>query len=155
MFVGGIEMNEVASKKLCVYGIILIALMSSGYCGLLDEEIQISKGEMAAMQLNIYSQVVWKSIIDMYDAPLLATYDKVDAQVIVEIYGAQDKIGIAQSTIQQIAGRLKDEYIPYLKDTYNIDLAMYQIRIVYRNRNEEGSKVILRWENGEYKFPGE
>jgi hypothetical protein len=114
----------------------------------------LTKGEVAAIQLNLYAHTAWKTMIELYDAPLLPQYNKTSGKITINLYGAQDKIGIAQQMIDMLLSRMSDEFFPYLKNMCDINLSYSDITIVYRNRNEEGALIVLVWENKEYKFPG-
>lgn len=120
----------------------------------LDTECVLSEGDMAALQLNLYAQTAGKTLIEQHDAPLLAVYDESEGKMILNIYAAQNMLGKAQTAILQVTEFIEDDCIPYLQDSHAIRLDLADVKIHYRNRNEEGMKVILSWENGEFIFPG-
>jgi hypothetical protein len=129
--------------------ILTVELASAG----LSETYQLSKIDMAAMQLNFYSRVAWNTIIDQYNVLLLAAHETKDDKITLHIYGAQDNLDIAQRTIEMFRNLLADDFIPYLLKKHAIDLKVENVRVVYRNRNEEGAKKIWIWEDGKFKFP--
>jgi hypothetical protein len=119
----------------------------------LSDNYQVSKGEMAAIQLTIYAPIAWLSALEQYDAPMLAFYDKTDFKIIANIYGVREGVEEARKIIEVYVNLLEVDFIPYLKRVQGIDLKPEDLRITYRNRNEEGIKELLIWDGGKYKFP--
>ncbi|MGB3340472.1 MAG: hypothetical protein WBB37_03210 [bacterium] len=119
----------------------------------LSDTYEMSDGDMAAMQLNLYGQSKWKSIIEQYDAPFLAYYNRTDDRIVVQIYGTKDKVQPARDMIDLLRKLLDKDFIPSLKNIQNIDLIPNDIKLIYRNRTEEGMREILYWENGKFIFP--
>jgi hypothetical protein len=119
----------------------------------LSESASISKGDVAAIQLNLYARVAWMGIIEQYDAPVLAFYDKTDFKVTANIYGIRDGVEEARKMIEIYRNLLEVDFIAYLKRVQGIDLKPDDLRITYRNRNEEGGSELLIWDGGKFKFP--
>ena len=120
----------------------------------LDAEYVWSEGEMAALHLTLFTQTAGKTLIEQHDAPLLAIYDTSDGKMILNVYAAQNMLGIAQTALLMIAEFVEDDCIPYLRNNHEIGLDMTDVIIHYRNRNEEGMKIILSLVNREFVFPG-
>jgi len=119
----------------------------------LSDTYEMSEGDMAAMQLNLYGQSKWKSIIEQYDAPFLAYYNRSDDRIVVQIYGSKDKIESARNVIDAMRKLFDNDFIPSIKNIQSIDLIPNDIKIIYRNRTEEGMREILYWQNGSFVFP--
>lgn len=119
----------------------------------LSDNYQVTKGEMAAIQLTLYAPIAWLSTLEQYDAPILAYYDKTDFKIIANIYGVREGVEEARKVIEVYVNLLEVDFIPYLKRVQGIDLKPEDLRITYRNRNEEGVKELLIWDGGKYKFP--
>jgi hypothetical protein len=136
---------------MCIIGMSLLTVM---HAETLDAEYVWSNGDMAALQLNLFTQTAGKTLIEQHDAPLLVIYDESEGKMIFNMYASQNMLGAAQTAILQVTEFIADDCIPYLQNIYAIRLDMADVVIQYRNRNEEGMKVILIWENGEFIFPG-
>ena len=119
----------------------------------LSEPASISKGDLAAIHLNLYARVAWFSLNEQYDTPLLAFYDKTDFKVTANIYGIRDGVEEARKMIDIFRNLLEVDFFPYLKRIQGIDLKPDDLRITYRNRNEEGGSELLIWDGGKFKFP--
>lgn len=119
----------------------------------LSEPAAISKGEVAAIQLTLYARIAWLGVVEQYDAPLLAFYDKTDFKVTAKIYGIRDGVEEARKMIEIYRNLLEVDFIPYLKTIQGISLKPDDLRITYRNRNEEGGSELLIWDGGKFKFP--
>lgn len=119
----------------------------------LSDPATISKGEVAAIQLNLYARVAWMGINEQYDAPILVFYDKTDFKVTANIYGIRDGVEEARKMIDVYRNLIEVDFIPYLKRVHDIELKADDLRITYRNRNEEGGSELLLWDGGKFKFP--
>jgi hypothetical protein len=119
----------------------------------LSDTYEMSEGDMAAMQLSLYGQSKWKSIVEQYDAPFLAYYNRTDDKIVIQIYGSTDKVESARNVIDWIRKLLDEDFIPSIKNIQDIDLIPNDITIIYRNRTEEGMRKILYWQNGKFIFP--
>jgi len=137
---------------MCLTGVFLLFIVM--HAETLDAEYVLSEGDMAALQLNLYVQTAGKTLIEQHDAPLLAVYDESEGKMILNMYASQNMVGRAQTAILQVTEFMEDECIPYLQHSYAIRLDLVDVKIHYRNRSEEGMKVVLSWENGEFIFPG-
>jgi len=133
--------------------IVVAFLAASGLSAALSDPYPVSNGDMAAIQLNFYAPVAWQIIIEQYDAPIIAIYEKTESKILIDVYGTKDEVKTAQLTMDEFRNRLAMDFIPYFKKISGIELKNEDIKIIYRNRNEEGIKKILIWENGKYKFP--
>ena len=120
----------------------------------LEADYTWSAGEMAALHLNLFTQTAGKTLIEQHDAPLLATYDESDGKMILNVFATQNMLGAAQTALLMIAEFVEDDCIPYLLNNNEFRLDMTDVIIHYRNRNEEGMKIILSLENREFLFPG-
>jgi hypothetical protein len=120
----------------------------------LDADHTWSAGEMAALHINLFTQTAGKTLIEQHDAPVLATYDKSEGKMILNVYAVQNMLGIAQTALLMIAEFVEDDCIPYLRNNHEFRLDMTDVIIHYRNRNEEGMKIILSLMDGEFVFPG-
>jgi len=119
----------------------------------LSEPASISKGDLAAIQLNLYARIAWIGVTEQYDAPILVFYDKTDFKVTANIYGIRDGVEEARKMIEVYRNLLEVDFFPYLKRIQGIDLKADDLRITYRNRNEEGGSELLIWDGGKFKFP--
>jgi len=119
----------------------------------LSDPATISKGEVAAIQLNLYARVAWMGINEQYNAPILVFYDKTDFKVTANIYGIRDGVEEARKMIEVYRNLIEVDFIPFLKRVQDIELKADDLRITYRNRNEEGGSELLIWEGGKFKFP--
>jgi len=149
-----IEINHASSKSgglmICIFIFFIVNLSSAA----LSDTYELSEGDMVAIQLNFYSLSKWQTIIEQYDAPFHAYYDRTDDKVVIQIYGTEDRIDAAKDMIDRVRKLLDNDFIPYLKNNQEIDLKPNNdVRIVYRNRIEEGFMKILIWEHGKFKFP--
>jgi len=149
-------MNQFNHKKneptrLLVYLVFLI--VTNLTAATLPFSYEFSVGDMAAIQLSLYAQAAWITTIRQYDIGLLAVYDKMGDRILIDIYGTSDRVETAQETIEKLLSLLDYDYIPYLKKIKAIELKNDDVKIIYRNRNEEGAKKILIWEKGKFKFP--
>jgi len=119
----------------------------------LSEPASISKGDLAAIQLNLFARIAWIGVTEQYDAPILAFYDKTDFKVTANIYGIRDGVEEARKMIEVYRNLVEVDFLPYLKRIQGIDLKTDDLRITYRNRNEEGGSELLIWDGGKFKFP--
>jgi hypothetical protein len=141
--------NEYRPIILCIILVFAVNFASAA----LSDTYEMSEGDMAAMQLSLYGQSKWKSIVEQYDAPFLAYYNRTDDRIVVQIYGTKDKVQPARDMIDLLRKLLDKDFIPSLKNIQNIDLIPNDIKLIYRNRTEEGMREILYWENGKFIFP--
>jgi hypothetical protein len=157
-FQGGTDMGQ-AKGTFCGpagFKAVLSMLLAAGLTQAainLSDPATITKGEVAAIQLNLYARVAWIGINEQYDAPILAFYDKTDFKVTANIYGVRDGVEEARKMIDVYRNLLEVDFIPYLKRVQDIELKADDLRITYRNRNEEGGSELLIWEGGKFKFP--
>jgi len=136
---------------ICAFMLFLTVDMGSAA---LSDTYEFSQGDMAAIQLNFYSLSKWKTIIERYDAPFHAYYDQADDIVVIQIYGTEDRVDAARGMIDQLRDLLDNDFVPYLRNNQEIDLKPNgDVRIIYRNRTEEGFRRILIWEYGKFRFP--
>lgn len=142
--------GPVGFKASCL--MFLTAGLAMAAVGLSDPAV-VSKGDLAAIQLNLYARIAWIGISDQYNAPILAYYDKTDFKVTANIYGVKDGVEEARKMIEVYRNLLEVDFIPYLERVQDIGLKADDLRITYRNRNEEGGSELLIWENGKFKFP--
>jgi hypothetical protein len=119
----------------------------------LSEGYDLTEGDMVAMQLNPYAQVAWRTISVQYDVLLFAIYNKTTDKIILHIYGTQNEIKAVQRTIGVFIDLLTADFMPNLKKNLGIGLTIADVRIVYRDRNEEGAKKILIWDDGKFRYP--
>jgi len=141
---------EPGSLMICAFMLFLTVDMGSAA---LSDTYELSEGDMVAIQLNFYSLSKWKTIIEQYDAPFLAYYDQANDRIIIQIYGTKERVEDAKQMIDQVRKLLANDFIPYLKNIHEIDMNTNDIRVIYRNRTEEGMRKILIWEHGKFKFP--
>lgn len=132
--------------------IIFIFTINSAEATLTDT-YELAEGDMVAIQLNIYGQTKWKTIIDQHDAPFFAYYNRTDDYIVVQIYGAKDKVQPARDMIELLRKLLDKDFIPSIKNIHDIEMIPNDIKIIYRNRTEEGMRQILYWQNGKFIFP--
>jgi len=120
----------------------------------LTELTAVSKGDMAAIQLNFYAPVSWRVSCDQYDVQIFAMFDKTRAKIVVDIYGLKDKVEDTQLVVAFFLNLIVNDYFPFFKSATGIEIQkLTDLRIQYRNRSEEGRKVIIIWEEGKYKYP--
>ena len=147
------QLNKIYLKLggliICVAMLLVVNLSAAA----LSDTYQFSEGDMVALRFNFYAQSKWKTIIDMYDIPFVAFYSSPPGKITVNIYGTKERVEDAQAAIQQMLNLLEDDFIPYMKNSEEIELKTTDVRFSYRNRNEEGVKEIILWENGQFKFP--
>ena len=134
---------------ICIFIFFIVNLSSAA----LSDTYELSEGDLVAIQLNAHSQSKWQDIIEQYDAPFLAYYDQTDDIVVIQVYGTKDRIDAAKDMIDQVRKLLVNDFIPYLKNIHEIDMNTNDIRMIYRNRTEEGMRKILIWEYGKFLFP--
>ncbi len=145
--------KSVEPGGLMVSSFILFLTVVMGFA-VLSDTYEFSQGDMAAIQLNFYSLSKWKNVIEQHNAPLHAYFDKADDIVIIQIYGTEDRVDAAREMINQLRDLLDNDFIPYLRNNQEIDLKPNKdVRIIYRNRTEEGFRKILIWEYGKFRFP--
>ncbi len=147
-----INLNRSNNYKQIISCVILVLAIDFAVAALTDT-YEMSEGDMAAMQLNLYGQSKWKSIVEQYDAPYLAYYSRTDNELVVQIYGSKDKVESARNVIDWMNKLLDKDFIPSMKNIHNIDLVPNDIKIIYRNRTEEGMRKILYWQHGKFVFP--
>jgi hypothetical protein len=144
--------QQVHKYTLIILGFFFIAGINIASAALSDT-YELSEGDMAALQLNIYGQSKWRSAVEQYDAPFLAYYSETDGNITIQIFGSQDKVESARNVIDWMRGLLDKDFIPSMKNNHGIDMIMNDIKIIYRNRTEEGMRKILNWQHGKYVFP--
>jgi len=148
-----IEINRASVKPgglmICIFIFFIVNLSSAA----LSDTYELSEGDLVAIQLNAHSQSKWQDIIEQYDAPFHAYYDQTDDIVVIQVYGTKDRIDAAKDMIDQVRKLLVNDFIPYLKNIHEIDMNTNDIRMIYRNRTEEGMRKILIWEYGKFLFP--
>lgn len=148
-----IEINHASSKPgglmICIFIFFIVNLSSAA----LSDTYELSEGDLVAIQLNAHSQSKWQDIIEQYDAPFLAYYDQANDRIIIQIYGTKERVEDAKQMIDRVRKLLVNDFIPYLKNIHEIDMNTNDIRMIYRNRTEEGMRKILIWEHGKFKFP--
>lgn len=149
------KLNHASSKSggLIVCAVLLLIVVNFSSAALSDT-YKLSEGDMVAIQLNFYSLSKWQTFIEQYDVPFHAYYDRTDDKVVIQVYGTEDRIDAAKDMIDRVRNLLDNDFIPYLKNNQEIDLKPNNdVRIVYRNRIEEGFMKILIWEHGKFRFP--
>jgi hypothetical protein len=132
----------------------LILKFIFSYAGHLDELLALSKGDMAAIQLNFYASAVWQASLLQFDVYLYSFFNHKDSALILELYGMKESPDDAQKAIEHFRSLLKEEFIPFFKSNFMIDIDDFNdTKLFYRNRSEEGKRVIYLWEKGRYRFP--
>ncbi len=135
-----------------IFWILLLFLFS--YAGNLDELLAVSKGDMAAIHLNFYASAAWQASLLQFDVFLYSFFDRKDSTIIIELYGMRESADEAQRAIEHFRGLVKTEFISLFKNNYRIDIdEIGDIKFIYRNRSEEGKRIIYIWEKGKYRFP--
>ncbi len=120
----------------------------------LTELTAVSKGEMAAIQLDLYAPVCWRVHCEQYDVQIFAMFDRNKAKLVMDLYGLKDNVADAQVVINYFLTLLITDYFPFFKSATGIELQkLTDLRIQYRNRSEEGRKIIIVWEEGKFKYP--
>ncbi len=112
----------------------------------------IFAGFMIAMIIEPAS-AAWQNTVRSYDAPLVAHYDAKSGMVVVNIFGTRDDMNFMRQLMEIYRNLIETDFIPYLSVTREIVINSNEFRITYRNRNEEGTKDLLIWEQGKFKFP--
>lgn len=113
----------------------------------------LTKGDIVAGQVTLYAWAAWQNTIRSYDAPLVAYYDTKRGMVVVNIFGTRDDMDFIRQLMEIYRNLIETDFIPYLSITREITINPNEFRITYRNRNEEGTKDLLIWEQGKFKFP--
>lgn len=137
--------------KIAVMIAMLVLCFSTMFAGNLSKTHQVSDGEVAATQLTIYAEIYWRSVARGLDAPMMAVYD--EGHILMIIYGSRNTAESAKETIVDYMEALEQDFMPYLKEHFDIQLSINDFKIVYRNRRVKDLKKILIWEKGEYKIP--
>lgn len=143
------QMKTYRSVMTCIIFVLSVNIGAAA----LSDAYELSEGDMTAIQLNLYGQSKWKSYVEQYDVPFLAYYNQNDNKIVIQIYGSKDKVQPARDAIDLIRKLLDQDFIPSLKNIQNIELIPGDIKLIYRNRTEEGMREILYWENGKFIFP--
>lgn len=137
-------------KTLVLIGILVYA----GYGSNLSELLAVSKGDMASIQLNQYAHANWQVSLVQFDVYLYSFFDRTDSTIAIEIYGMKEKADDAQKAIEHFRMLLKNDFIPFFKNNYRIEIdEIYDIKFFYRNRAEEGRRIIYIWEKGKFRYP--
>uniref|UniRef100_A0A7V1EHH1 Uncharacterized protein n=1 Tax=candidate division WOR-3 bacterium TaxID=2052148 RepID=A0A7V1EHH1_UNCW3 len=143
-------------EKIKIFNLILciLLLFFFSYGGNLDELLAVSKGDMAAMQLNFYASAAWQVSLLQFDIFLYSFFDRNDSTLIIELYGMKENPDEAQRAIEHFRSLVKTDFIPLFKNNYRIDIdEINNIKFIYRNRSEEGKRIIYIWEKGKFRFP--
>lgn len=140
-------------KYISIIGCIVFVFAMNLAEATLSDTYEMPEGDMVALQLNIYGQTKWKTITEQHDAPFFAYYNRTDDYIVVQIYGAKDKVQPARDMIDLLRKLLDKDFIPSIKNIHSIDMIPNDVKIIYRNRTEEGMRQILYWQNGKYIFP--
>lgn len=132
----------------CLFLIVLcIPLLGSN----LKKVKQMTDGEIAALQLTIFSEIYWRDVVKDLDAPMMAVSD--GSRIQMTIFGSRDNAEGARETIMNYMSGLQSDFLPYLEENFEIKLEIDDFKIVYRNRLTKKIKIILIYEDGEYKIP--
>lgn len=138
----------------CAVVFLVFVLAAGSRAEVLAELTAVSKGDMAAIQLNQYAPVAWNTIMVQYDVFIFAFFEKTSAKVNIEIYGIKTKVEEVQLIMETFRNLITGDFVPFFKTAYGIEInKLTELYLVYRNRSEEGRKKILVWEDGKYKFP--
>lgn len=122
--------------------------------GSLSELIAVAKGDMAGLQLNHYAVTMWEASLKQYDVYLFSFFDKGTEKITVEIHGIDERIEKIRGVIEHFHNLIFNDFIPFLKTTYGIDIhRINDLRILYRTRTEEGRRVLYLLEDGKFLFP--
>jgi hypothetical protein len=133
---------------------LLILVRAETPASTMTELIAVSKGDMAAIQLNLYAPVCWRVSCEQYDVQIFAMFDRSKAKLVMDLYGLKDNVADAQAVISSFLNLLITDYIPFFKSATGIEIQkLTDLRIQYRNRAEEGRKIIIIWEEGKFKYP--
>lgn len=144
-------MSTMIKLKIAILTVILVIAC---YSGNLDELLALSKGDMVSIQLNQYAYATWQISLAQFDVYLYSFFDRADSIIVVEIYGMKEKSDDAQKAIEHFRLLLKNDFIPFFKNNYRIEVdEVNDIKFVYRNRAEEGRRKIYIWEKGKYRYP--
>jgi len=120
----------------------------------LTELTAVSKGDMAAIQLNLYAPVCWRVSCEQYDVQIFAMFDRNKSKLVMDLYGLKDNVADAQAVISYFLTLMITDYFPFFKSATGIEIQkLTDLRIQYRNRSEEGRKIIIVWEEGKFKYP--
>lgn len=137
-----------------VFFLIIYPLLGVGYGASLDELLAVSKGDMASLQINHYAQAAWQVSLLQYDLFIYSFYDRNDSVIVVELYGTKERPDDAQKAMEHFRSLLRSEFITFFKKNYGIEIdEIKDLKLIYRNRSEEGRRVIYLWEKGKYRFP--
>lgn len=133
--------------------VVLIAGLALSAAAGLADLTALATGDVVALQLSLYAPVAWCNTVRSYDAPLVAHYDRKDGLVVVNIYGTRADMDFVRQLMDVYRNLVETDFIPYISQARDIPVQPADFRLTYQNRNEEGSKVLLIWEQGKFKFP--
>lgn len=120
----------------------------------LSELTAVSRGDMAAIQLNFYAPVCWRVSCEQYDVQIHSIFDRNKAKLVMDLYGLKDNVADAQAVMNYYLTLMITDFFPFFKSATGIEIQkLTDLRIQYRNRSEEGRKIILIWEEGKFKYP--
>ncbi len=134
--------------------ILVVVVVIAGYSANLGELLALSKGDMASIQLNQFAYAVWQVSLVQFDIYLYSFFDRSDSVIVVELYGRKEQVDDAQQAIEHFRLLIKNEFISFFKNNYHIEIdEIKELKLIYRNRSEEGRRQIYLWENGKYHYP--
>jgi len=134
-----------------IIGFILIILCIPLQGSDLKKVNQMNDGEIAALQLTIFSEIYWRDVVKDLDAPVMAIFD--GSRIRMTIFGGRDNAEGARETIMNYMAGLQTDFFPYLEENFDVKLELDDFKIIYRNRLTKKMKIILIYEDGEYKIP--
>ena len=141
----------IKNYKNIIAAALLIVCIPTLYAATLSSPKEVSLGEIAATQLAMYADIYWSRVKGTLDAPVMAVYK--DGYILMTIYGTRDTPEGAKKTIDLYMNAIELDFLPFLKQNFDIKLVIENFRIVYRNRTTKNRNWILIWQNGEYIKP--
>jgi len=144
-------MNKIPT--VLIAGLTVMALFGPAAAEGLADLTALTAGDHVALQLSLYAPVAWQNTIRSYDAPFVAYFNRKDGLVVINIFGTRDDMEFVRQLMDTYRNLVETDFISYLSKSRELAVKPSDFRITYRNRNEEGIKELLIWEQGKFKFP--
>lgn len=141
----------IKNYKNIIAAALLIVCIPTLYATTLSSPKEVSIGEIAATQLAMYADIYWSRVNGTLNAPVMAVYK--DDYILMTIYGKRDTPEGAKKTIDLYMDAIELDFLPFLKQNFDIKLTIENFRIVYRNRTTKNLNWILIWQDEEYIKP--